>query len=311
MEIVVENGQVSEPGNSVAAQADQRFISPVQGDERNLGGILVQSGRLKKEDALRVSHFQQKKGLRFGDAAVKLGVVSEVDVQFALARQFDFHVLKRGDDSGVSEHVVAAYEPTTPRAEALRALRSQLLLRWFDARPEPRQALAIVGADRGVGRSWLAANLAVVFSQLGKNTLLIDADLRHPCQHELFGFSNRYGVAEVLSGRATLIAALQTKAVLRDLVVLTAGAMPPNPQDMLTRGEFGELLQALKSTFEVILIDTPAADDCADGQVVATHASGALLVARCGLSRSIALQGLSQLLRETRVQVVGSVLNGP
>jgi chain length determinant protein tyrosine kinase EpsG len=307
----VDNGQVTDTTDALSAAADQHFISPVQGDERNLGGILVQSGRLKKEDALRVSHFQQKKGLRFGDAAVKLGVVSEVDVQFALARQFDFHMLKRGDDSGVSEHVVAAYEPTTPRAEALRALRSQLLLRWFDAPPQPHQALAIVGTDRGVGRSWLSANLAVVFSQLGRNTLLIDADLRHPCQHQLFGFGNRYGVAEVLSGRATLIAALQSKPVLRDLVVLTAGAMPPNPQDMLTRGEFGELLQALKSTFDVILIDTPSAGECADGQVIATQAGGALLIARRDLSRAVALQSYAHVLRETRVQLVGSVLNGP
>jgi chain length determinant protein tyrosine kinase EpsG len=307
----VDNGQVTDTTDALAAPADQHFISPVQGDERNLGGILVQSGRLKKEDALRVSRFQQKKGLRFGDAAVKLGVVSEVDVQFALARQFDFHMLKRGDDSGVSEHVVAAYEPTTPRAEALRALRSQLLLRWFDAPPQPHQALAIVGTDRGVGRSWVSANLAVVFSQLGRNTLLIDADLRHPCQHQLFGFTNRYGVAEVLSGRATLIAALQSKPVLRDLVVLTAGAMPPNPQDMLTRGEFGELLQALKSTFDVILIDTPSAGECADGQVIAMQAGGALLIARRDLSRAVALQSYAHVLRETRVQLVGSVLNGP
>jgi receptor protein-tyrosine kinase len=178
-------------------------------------------------------------------------------------------------------------------------------------RPEPHQALAIVGADRGVGRSWLAANLAVVFSQLGRNTLLIDADLRRPRQHELFGFGNRFGLSEVLSGRATLIAALQAKPALHDLFVLTSGAMPPNPQDMLTRGEFGELLAALKSNFEVIIIDTPAAEECADGQVIAAHAAGALLVARRDLSRTLSLQGYAQLLQDSRVQIVGSVLNGP
>jgi receptor protein-tyrosine kinase len=297
--------------NAVREAAAQPFVSPMQGDERNLGGILMQTGRLKKEDALRVSHFQKTKGLRFGDAAIKLGVLTEVDVQFALAQQFDFHCLRRGDGSGVSEDVVAAYEPTTPKAEALRALRSQLLLRWFNAAGAPQQALAIVGAERGVGRSWLAANLAVVFSQLGKTTLLIDADLRHAAQHRLFGFDNSHGLAEVLSGRATLMAALQSKPGLRDLGVITAGAMPPNPQDMLTRGEFGELLEALKSNFEVIIIDTPAAYECADGQVIATHAAGALLVARCNMSRTAPLHGYAQALRETRVHIVGSVLNGP
>lgn len=297
--------------STAPSEVAQPFVSPMQGDERNLGGILVQTGRLKKEDALRVSHFQKKKGLRFGDAAVKLGVVSEVDVQFALAQQFDFHVLKRGDNSGVSEEVITAYEPTTAKSEALRALRSQLLLRWFDAKPEARQALAVVGADRGAGRSWLAANLAVVFSQLGKNTLLIDADLRHASQHRLFGFDNQHGLAEVLSGRATLLAALQSKPGLRNLVVITAGAMPPNPQDMLTRGEFGELLAALKSNFDVIIIDTPAAYECADGQVIAAHATGALLVARRDISRAAPLQGYTQVLRDTGVHVIGSVLNGP
>ena len=139
---------------------------------RTLGAILIDSGQLTPEDAERVLQYQKQHNLRFGEAAVRLGLISEADIQFALSRQFAYAYLRKtpGEARPLSDELVAAYQPFSPRVEQLRAIRSQLMLRWFD-RAEERQVLTVVGAERGEGRSYLAANLAIVFSQLGERTL--------------------------------------------------------------------------------------------------------------------------------------------
>ena len=126
---------------------------------RSLGGILIDSGLLKPEDAERVLLLQKEHNLRFGDAAVRLGLLSEADIQYALSRQFAYAYLRStpGDKKPVSEELVAAYQPFSPRVEQLRAIRSQLMLRWFD-KTDQRQVLTIVGTERGEGRSHFAAN---------------------------------------------------------------------------------------------------------------------------------------------------------
>ena len=139
----------------------------------SIGAILVDSGKLTIEAAERILRLQKEQGLLFGDAALQLGLLTNEDIQFALARQYDYPYLLKGDGE-VSSELVAAFQPFSPQVEALRALRSQLMLRWFTGQQE-RRALAIVSPARGEGRSYLAANLAVVFSQLGEHTLLIDA----------------------------------------------------------------------------------------------------------------------------------------
>lgn len=275
--------------------------------DRSIGAILVDAGRLKAEDAERIFRAQKEQGLRFGDAAVALGLVSEADIQLALSRQFDYPYLHRGD-SKVSETVVAAYQPFSPQVEALRALRSQLMLRWFGAEVE-RKALALVSPEQGEGRSWIAANLAVVFSQLGERTLLIDADLRTPSQHRLFGMENRLGLSSILAGRGGP-EAVQRVPELVDLSVLPAGPTPPNPQELLARPILAQTLAQLTASFDIVLIDTPPAKKFADATTIAVRASGALLLSRQDQTRINALRSLSTRLRDAGVVIAGSVLNG-
>lgn len=226
--------------NTIQREVDLAERHP--GQERSIGAILIDAGKLRAEDAERVLRLQREKQLRFGDAAMQLGLVSEVDIEQALSRQFDYPYLSRGE-SKVAEEVIAAYNPFAPQVEALRALRSQLVLRWFDTEPA-HKALAITSPGRDEGRSWLAANLGVVFSQLGERTLVIDADMRSPRQHLLFGVDNRAGLSAILSGRSSPDIIQQVPA-LRDLSVMPAGAVPPNPQELLARPTFGQLLQEL------------------------------------------------------------------
>jgi protein-tyrosine kinase len=276
---------------------------------RSLGGILVDSGLLKPEDAERVLLVQKEHNLRFGDAAVRLGLLTEADIQYALSRQFAYAYLRKspGEKKPVSDELVAAYEPFSPRVEELRAVRSQLMLRWFD-KADQRQVLTVVGAERGEGRSHLAANLAVVFSQLGERTLLVDADLRHPRQHELFFLENKIGFSTVLSGRSREEAIVRIPD-LAGLCVLPAGPVPPNPLELLSRLNFDEFLIQAKATFDIVIIDTPALSVGEDGAMVAVRTGAALAVARSSQTRVAGFTDMVQGLMNAGVNVVGSVLN--
>ena len=209
----------------------------------------------------------------------------------------------------VSPDVVAAYRPFSYEVEQLRAIRSQLMLRWFD-RDTNCNRLAIVGAGRGAGRSYVAANLAVVFSQLGERTLLIDADLRMPHQHRLFRLENQTGLSSILAERADL-GAIQQIPVLNSLSVLPAGPIPPNPLELLSRPTFAALLEQVSAQYDVVLIDTSCTSNGLDAVAVATRTAGALGVARTNHTRIAAYRELLQHLSQAGVTMVGSVLNDP
>jgi len=275
---------------------------------RTIGAILMDAGLLSAEDAEQILRLQRQNNLRFGEAAIRLGLLTEADIQYALARQFDYAYLRTvGDSRPLSEDLVAAYQPFSARVEELRAIRSQLMLRWFD-KTEQRQVLTVVGTERGEGRSHLAANLAIVFSQLGERTLLIDADMRHPRQHELFMLQNKVGLSTVLSGRS------RDEAIIRitDLVglyVLPAGPIPPNPLELLSRLNFDEFLIHVRATFDVVIIDTPALCAGEDAAMIAVRTASALAVARTAQTRVHAFNDMVQGLVNAGVNVVGSVLN--
>jgi receptor protein-tyrosine kinase len=276
---------------------------------RSLGGILIESGQLTPEDAERVLQLQKDENLRFGAAAVKLGLLTEADIQDALSRQFSYAYLRKipGEKKPVSDELVAAYQPFSPRVEQLRAIRSQLMLRWFD-KAELRQVLTVIGAGRFDGRSYLAANLAIVFSQLGERTLLVDADLRSPRQHELFFLENKVGFSTVLSGR-TREEAIVRIPDLAGLCVLPAGPVPPNPLELLNRLNFDEFLIQVKANFDVVIIDTPALSAGEDGAMMAVRTGAALAVARSDKTRMADFNDMVRGLMSAGVTVVGSVLN--
>ena len=276
---------------------------------RTLGAILVDGGQLRPEDAERVLQYQKDHHLRFGEAAMRLGLISEADIQYALSRQFAYAYLRQtpGDARVLSDELVAAYQPFNARVEQLRAIRSQLMLRWFD-RAEERQVLTIVGAERGEGRSYLAANLAIVFSQLGERTLLVDADMREPRQHFLFYLENRIGFSTLLAGRSREEAIVRIPD-LGGLSVLPAGPTPPNPLELLNRVNFDEFMIQSRGAYDVIIVDTPAMSSGEDAAMIAVRTGAALAVARSGETRVAAFTDLVRGLMDAGVAVVGSVLN--
>lgn len=273
---------------------------------RSIGAILIDAGRLKAQDAEQILRLQRERELPFGDAAVQLGLLTQADIDFALSRQFSYPYLLRGQ-SAVSEEVVAAYAPFTAPVESLRALRSQLMLRWFGTDPE-HKALAVVSSQHREGRSFMASNLAVVFSQLGARTLLIDADLRNPCQHRLFGIDNRVGLSALLSGRGGREAIHRIPALL-DLSVLPAGARAPNPSELVARPVFRRLVREFAKDFDVILFDTSPAGENSDALNVSICAGSALIVVRKNAARLWQVRGIADGATQSSVTLVGTVLN--
>lgn len=298
------NSTISAEALAVRTERNERTAGSQP--DNSIGAILIRSGRLSVADADKVMRLSIERNLRFGDAAVQLGVLTAADIELALSRQYDYPYLLPGQ-SAISPEVIAAYEPFTARVESLRALRNQLMWRWFETGPE-RRALAVASAESGDGRSFLAANLAVVFSQQHQRTLLIDADMRAPRQHRLFGLENRAGLSGVLAGRSGH-EAIQRVPSLVDLSVLTAGALPPNPSELLGLPAFGRLLRELSASYDVILIDTPAGDEYSDAQLIASRAGAALMVAHQNHSHMNKMRDLVGLLTDARVHLVGTVLN--
>jgi len=275
--------------------------------EPSIGTILIQAGLLSLEDAERIMQLQRELGIRFGAAALQLGILTQADIDFALARQFDYPYVVN-NESQISERVVTAFAPFGPQGQIFSALRGQLILRWFD-QVDGRKSLAIISSERGDGRSFIASNLAVSFSQLGRRTLLIDADMRNPSQHTLFGLENRNGLSAILAGRSGSEPFIKSVAGFPGLSVIPAGAMPPNPLELLARPLLPLLLSELSQKFDILLLDTPATTDCADAQAIAERAGAALIVARKNITRMWRMRGISDTVSHASAKVVGAVLN--
>lgn len=296
----------------VPAGTDSRDVPPLTRRaemapaKRLLGTLLVDIGLITPADVQRILEYQRQHTVRFGEAAIALGLVTTSDIERALAQQYDHSFLVLGQ-SNVSQKVVAAYDPVSPEAEAIRAIRAQLLARWFRA-DATRRSLTIVSAESKEGRSYIAANLAVAFCQLGKSTLLIDADMRDPSQHRLFSVDDHVGLSSILAGRAGLDA-IERVPGLNHLGVIPRGPQPPNPSELLARPVLGQLLQELAKEFEVILLDTSPTSHSADALSVSTHAQGALVVVRKNAARSWQLRGVADRARTANCSLIGTVLN--
>ncbi len=273
--------------------------------DRSIGAILVNSGRLAIEDVERIINFQKEHELRFGDAGMQLGLLSEADIYYALSLQFDYPYLS-GPGHPVSEEVVVAYRPFSAEGERLRSLRSQLQLRWFKE-GVPRAALAVVGTRPGEGRSLMAANLAVTFAQAKERTLLIDGDLRNPRQNLLFKVENQTGLSNLLTGRMHE-QVIKLVPGIPGLAILPSGPIPPNPEELLGRSSFDRILEQSMSAFDVVIIDTPAMTVGTDVTLLARFAGAALVVARNNMTRTNEYRELVEQMQDAGVAVVGSVL---
>jgi len=275
--------------------------------DQSIGAIISATRNLSAEQVEKILEHQRTHGQRFGEAAVSLGFVSTDDVLFALAQQFHYPYAPVDQDR-VNPELVTLTKPFSAQSEAFRATRSQLMMRFYDEQKQHQQALAVVSPESGDGKSFFCANLAVTLAQLGGRTLLIDADMRKPRQHELFNLENREGLSGVLSGR-TMGQVIQQIANVPSLFVLPVGITPPNPLELVERPSFGLLVRELLSKFDHVIVDTPAARYGADCAVVAARCGAALVIARKDESRIAALHDLVATFDQSPAKLLGVIMN--
>lgn len=274
--------------------------------DRSIGDIIREAKGLSDEQVDKILAYQKQHGLRFGEAAVALRLATDDDVLFALAQQFHYPYAPE-NRRALSPELVTAARPFSQQSEAFRAIRSQIMMRVFNGE-EQRRALAVVSANSGDGKTFFTANLAAVLSQLGGRTLAVDADMRGPRLHEVFGVSATAGLSGLLSGRAESNVIVQVPD-LPSLFLLPVGITPPNPQELVERPSFGILLRELLIKFDHVIIDTPAAEFGADASVIASKAGAALVLARRGKSRLGALQDLVANIADTHAKLAGVIMN--
>ena len=293
---------------SPAKSVEDELLQDEPPPRSRLGTIMLRQGAIDSTALERVADHQRSNEMLFGEAAVALKLVEPRAVARALAEQEYVSIDATGALS-IAPEVTAFHDPLSQDTESLRALRTRLTIDESHRLAQGRALrIAIVSAQRAEGRSWLAANLAVVFAQSGRRTVLLDADLRNPRQHKLFGDSSRDGLASWLSGRSA-VPGVRPVAGIRSLDLLTAGSRPPNPQELIGGEAFERTLGHLSTSASVMLIDTPAASECADYSLVARSADVVLMVVRERLSRERAIRDFAARLAEIGKAPLGIVYN--
>lgn len=288
-------------------------IGPVPSNEdvRSIGDIIRDTRNLTAEQVGEVLEYQRANGLKFGEAAIALGFATPDDVLYALARQFNYAYA--GVEQGkANPELVTLNQPFSQQAEAFRAIRAQIMLRTHPETapgvPKARRAVAVVSPNSGEGKTFFCANLGIALAQLGGRTLVIDADMRGPRLHEVFGVESKIGLTGLLSGRRGDSVIMAVKGV-SNLFVLPVGISPPNPLELIEGPAFGVLLQELLTKFDHIVVDTPCAKQGADAIVTAARCGVALVVARKDHARVDELQELVQTLSASTAKIAGVVLN--
>jgi non-specific protein-tyrosine kinase len=196
--------------------------------------------------------------------------------------------------------------PKGGAAESIRLLRTNI---EFASATKEIAILGITSANPSEGKSTMAANLAVTLAQAGFVTALLDADLRRPSQHRIFGAGNDRGLSSLLSSpdRSWEWAAQPT--MLPNLTLIPAGPLPPNPADLLSLERMRELLTEMRHTFDVIVLDTPPVLVVSDPLIVAAHVDGMILVTRSGKTRIDALRRAAATMQRGAVRIIGVIVN--
>ena len=249
-----------------------------------------------REDINDVSHFVREHSLKGQPGVIEAAIRSAQGGTALTVRQ---------GIARLSSELLHARDADNARSEKIRALRTDLML--LNASAQRGNVLALVSPGRGEGRSQLCAELAIAFAQLGRRTLLVDADLRHPRQHALFTAENQWGLAQTLSlGEAPYLHAVDG---LPELAVLTSGTIAPNPLALVSNRRFERMITEVRRQYDFIVIDTPAVSLYADALQIATVAQRVLVVSRAEATSFRSMKDMLRRLAVTESKILGAVIS--
>jgi protein-tyrosine kinase len=284
-------------------QQEDRFTNA------RIGPILTKQGKICPPDIEGAVSLQNEQHTQFREAAQHLGAVTEDDVGNALTEergaQSNHHQTEQHTDRYHPELVATYGNKVHPQLRVLQEVRTQLMLGWFSA---GHRGLAIASANQDEGTSFFAANLSLMFSRIQKRTVLVDANLLAPRQHEIFRIQQKQGLSDVLAGRAGLDALADVEA-FPGLSILPAGTATPNPEELLSYDTFHALHETLCNRFNVVLYDVSAFSVSPSPLNIGALAGGVLLIVRKDRTRISDLRRTNDRLAAANgTPVVGSVL---
>lgn len=195
--------------------------------------------------------------------------------------------------------------PYFPLGNAYQILQVNLKFLRSD---KPLKSVVVTSSVAKEGKSDVSANLAVTMAQAGRRVLLVDADMRHPIQHHIWGLTNAIGLSNVIAGQVSLDAAVQE--VMPNLEVLSSGVLPPNPVAMLDSQRMATLISNFGRDYDFIIFDTPPLSGIADAAVLSTLTDGILLVVRPGVVDLNSANSAKEFLTQSGQKVLGIVING-
>jgi succinoglycan biosynthesis transport protein ExoP len=249
-----------------------------------IGGLGLACARDWMDDRLRTSD-----EIKAALGATVLGAVPAITTAFTAA---DRGQIVHNDPFGVA-------------AEGYRTIRTALQF----ALPTNAKTLLITSSAPGEGKSTFVSNLAIAMAQMGKRVLVVDADLRAPMQHRLFGLKDRMGLATVLGG-ADLIELAIVRTGIPGLDLLPCGPIPSNPAEMLNDPSFSDQLNDLADKYDLVIIDSPPVTAVTDARIIAASVDATLVVIRPEVATRKQATDTRDGLRSVGAHVVGVAVNG-
>lgn len=273
--------------------------------QKNIGDLLVNLNKITTEDVDLILKRQRETGERFGDAAKALSLISEEDIQRVVSLQFDYSLLHSFDESQLSGELYCAHRPFSPQSESMRTLRSEIISRWISA---GNKSLPVITCNESNGASLLTANLAIAFAQLGLKVILVDANLRLPSAHRLFGLKTGMGLSDLIAGRTNLVTASQRIGGFKDFFILTSGTNAPNPQELLYKPAFKEFFSSAEALFDIVIYNTASMSNFLDALPIVSNAKGAILYTELNETRVTEVESLQKKVVAIDCTIIGAVL---
>jgi capsular exopolysaccharide synthesis family protein len=206
----------------------------------------------------------------------------------------------------IKRRIITQEDPKSPISEAYRSLRTSIL---YSTPDKPIKSMIISSPGPGEGKTTTTVNLAMTFAHMGKKTLLIDADLRRPVLHHIFGLEKSPGLTDYLTGEVHDFNELVQSTETKNLYVCSSGINPPNPSELLGSNKMSELIDALEQDWDIILLDSPPMVAVTDATIISREIDAMILVVHSGKTNRQSFERTISTLKSINVPLVGVVLN--
>jgi len=212
---------------------------------------------------------------------------------------------KGGND--FKRRLITFEDPKSPISESYRSLRTNVS--YASSLDKKIKSILISSSQPGEGKSTTTANLAIAFAQLRKKTLLVDADLRKPVQHNVFGHARGPGLSEYLVGEVEQLDSIIHQTKVENLSILTAGGLPPNPSELLGSESMSKLVEQLEAEWDIVLFDSPPIVAVTDASTISREIDAIALVVKAGHTERTAVDRALDMIKSVNAPLIGAILN--